>query len=305
MPCYGPLVAYRSKSVNKSGKRSLVFKKSEGLPNSELKIPCGQCIGCRLERSRQWAMRCVHEAQLHADNAFITLTYEDKHLPPGGSLEPEAFQLFMKRLRKAISPERILFFACGEYGSKYGRPHYHACIFGYGFPDRRLWSRRRDIALYRSDLLEKCWQFGLSSVGDVTFESAAYVARYIVKKWLGSDAAEHYQRVDCDTGEITSVEPEFTRMSLRPAVGKKWFEQYTTDVYPSDEVVLRGRKMRPPKYYNGLYELDEPAGMARIKEKRVQAAVEFYSETSSQRLREMEHCKKLQAKRLIRSYEDG
>lgn len=304
MPCFRPLAAYRSRFPNKSGKHGLVFNRRDSLDGTRINIACGQCIGCRLERSRQWAMRCVHEAQLHEDNSFITLTYDDAHLPFGGSLDRKAFPLFMKRLRKRLAPLKVMYFSCGEYGSKLQRPHYHACIFGYSFPDKQLWTIRNKVPLYRSALLESCWTLGHSSVGDVTFESAAYVARYIVKKWIGDGAAEHYERVDPETGEVFSLVPEFTTMSLKPAIGKKWFEQYSGDVYPSDEVILRGKKLKPPRYYNGLYDLSNPTEMEEIKRKRVRAMHKQRANNTPERLAVREECKKLQARNLIRPLED-
>ena len=249
-------------------------------------------------------MRCVHEAQLHEDNSFITLTYNNDNLPPGGSLDKKAFPLFMKRLRKRLSPRKIMYFSCGEYGADFGRPHYHACIFGYDFPDKKLWLIKNNVRLFRSAELESLWKLGHSSVGDVTFESAAYVARYIVKKWLGPGAEEHYQNIDYETGEITMMTPEYTTMSLKPAIGKKWFEQYTGDVYPSDEVILRGKKLKPPKYYNGLYELTNPTEMEEIKKQRVSAMRKQKANNTPERLQVRETVKELQAQKLIRPLED-
>ena len=283
----------------------MVFNRKNGFVDLPVTIACGQCIGCRLERSRQWAIRCVHEAQLHDANSFITLTYDEKHLPDGPSLDKKHFQLFIKRLRKEIKPIKIRYYHCGEYGSNYGRPHYHACIFGYDFPDKTLWSIKKSIRLYRSALLERLWPQGLSSIGNVTFESAAYVARYITKKYLGPDAAKHYERVDTDTGEITSITPEYTTMSLKPAIGKTWYEKYSTEVYPSDEIILRGKRMKPPRYYNGLFELQDPRQMATIKKSRIRKARKNAADTTTARLLVREKIKRLQAKQLIRPYEDS
>ena len=175
MPCFHPLKCYRSKSLTVNNKRSIVFniKDSNG---DTLEIPCGQCIGCRLERSRQWAVRISTEASLYEKNCFITLTFSPEHLEKRSnkwSLDVSDFQKFMKRLRKAVSPKKIRFFSCGEYGEKNMRPHYHACIFGYDFPDKILYTIRDECRLYRSPLLEKIWNLGFATVGDVTFESAA------------------------------------------------------------------------------------------------------------------------------------
>lgn len=266
MPCYHPIEGYRSKFVNaKTGKRSIVFNTNDGYRDLPVTIPCGQCIGCRLEYSRQWALRCYHESQLYDENSFLTLTYDNEHLPNDKSIHKEEIQKFFKRLRKNTG-RKIRYFACGEYGSKNNRPHYHAIIFGYDFPDKYLWSIRDGNALYRSNILEKCWKLGHAKIGSVTFESAAYVARYIMKKRKGKPDqkdkdgktnAEHYQMLDTETGEITEIQPEFCIMSRKPGIGLEWLKQYKTDT-DKDYVTLRGMKMSLPKYYdNKLHELGE------------------------------------------------
>lgn len=255
MPCYHPLTAYRS--LSQGGK--VVFSPPSPFA-PEIQLPCGQCVGCRLDRSRKWAIRCLHEASLYERNCFVTLTYSDRHLPSNGSLEKDALPKFFKRLRKR-SGAGVRFYACGEYGSEFDRPHYHACIFNYDFADKVLWSVRGDVCIYTSALLADLWSFGFSTVGDVTFDSAAYVARYVMKKITGPRADNvqvdgslgPYHRVDPDTGEIFFVEPEFNLMSRRPGIGKPWLDRYMSDVYPGDFVVVRGRKMKPPRYYDDQY----------------------------------------------------
>lgn len=284
-----------------------MFNHKHGFIDMPVTIACGQCIGCRLERSRQWAMRCVHESSLHEDNSFITLTYADDHVPIGGSLVKKHFQDFIKRLRWHLNKKhntKIRYYACGEYGSQYERPHYHSCIFGWDFPDKYLWSTRRGVKLYRSPTLETLWPVGFSTVGDVTFESAAYTARYIVKKITGELAAETYERIDTTTGEIHSITPEYTTMSLRPAIGKDWFETFTDDVYPSDFVIMRGKKLKPPRYYNGLYELSHPTEMLSIKKARIRSAMDRRADNTPDRLATRERCKKLQTQQLKRTYEE-
>ena len=227
MVCFQPLKGWKSKTINeKSGKRSVVFSRNLGLVDLPVELPCGQCSGCRLERSRQWAMRCVHEAQLHEDNIFITLTYDNEHLPYGGSLYYRDFQLFMKRLlvhadRHLKRHPGIRFYMCGEYGENFGRPHYHAVMFNYDLPDKKLFKMERGNPLYTSEILSELWGKGLTSVGGVTFQSAAYVARYIMKKVTGDAAEDHYTRIDPETGEVFERVPEFTNMSRRPGIGAK------------------------------------------------------------------------------------
>lgn len=293
MPCYSPLKGWLSNEVNPSGKRSIVFRKSEALFNAEVSIPCGQCIGCRLERSRQWAVRCVHEASLYERNCFITLTFDDSFLNEKGSLVKADFQKFMKRLRKKFSSDKIRYFHCGEYGAKGMRPHHHACLFNFDFDDKVFWSKRDNVCLYRSEILENLWPFGFCTIGDVTFDSAAYVARYILKKVLGKEAKEFY-------GDKV---PEYTTMSRRPGIGRDWFEKFKSDVYPQDLVVLRGGvRCRPPKYYDKIFDLTNPKEFAILKTKRSLKA--FNNENNSpRRLLVRGACKLIKAKLLKRGVE--
>ena len=193
MPCYKPLDAWRPD--DSTGSKKLIFSYNAKHCKSvipDLQVPCGRCVGCRLERSRQWAIRCVHEASLHKRNCFVTLTYNDVNLPEDRGLHYKHFQDFMKRLRKKYG-EGIRFYMCGEYGEQLGRPHFHACLFNHDFDDKKLWKTTdSNSKLYRSKELEELWPFGYSSVGDVNFESAAYVARYIMKKVNGEAAELHY-----------------------------------------------------------------------------------------------------------------
>jgi len=264
MPCYHPLSAYQCADG------SIVFQERRWFNTVKtLSLPCGQCIGCRLERSRQWAMRCMHEAQTHDKNCFITLTYDNTHLPSDGSLHYKDFQLFIKRLRKKFGNTRIRYYMAGEYGENFGRPHFHACIFGHDFHDKKLWKRSPSGAmLYRSEDLEALWPFGYSSIGDVNFESAAYVARYIMKKVTGHNSKAHYTEIDPETGEITTRKPEFNKMSLKPGIGYDWYKKYKTDVYPHDYVIIKGKKVKPPKFYDKKYKTDYPYEFDEILYKR-------------------------------------
>lgn len=270
MPCYHPLTGYLAKVANESGKRSIVFDPHKALGVDVLRqVPCGRCIGCRLERSRQWAMRCVHEASLYSDNCFITLTFSPEFLPASGSLDKSYFQKFMKRLRKRFG-SGVRYFHCGEYGEMLKRPHFHACLFNFDFPDKVLWSIRNGVRLYRSDILEQLWSdpvsgvpYGFATVGDVTFESAAYVARYCVKKITGVDAEQHYK----------GLAPEYVTMSRRPGIGFEWFKKWQADVFPHDYVVVRGHECKPARYYEKIYELTNPVEFSKIKAVRKQAAL--------------------------------
>lgn len=273
MPCYSPLRGWREPFPNKNGKFRIsgIKARSANAPVPPgvcvVDLPCGQCIGCRLERSRKWAVRCMNEASLHDRNCFITLTYDDAHLPSFGGLDAKALQLFFKRLRKYAGP-KVRFFACGEYGSQLGRPHYHAVLFNFDFADKKLWKSGGVGNLYTSAVLGRLWPFGFSTVGDVTFESAAYVARYVLKKVTGDLAKSHYTKLDPYTGELYEIEPEFVRMSRRPGIGRDWYSRYSGDVFPSDFMISRGVKMKPPRFYDGIYELTDPELMAVVRERR-------------------------------------
>lgn len=297
MPCYSPLKGYWSNEVNPSGKRSIVFSKGEALCAAQVSIPCGQCIGCRLERSRQWAIRCVHEASLYSENCFLTLTFNDSNIDPSGSLIKRDFQLFMKRLRKKFG-SKIRYFHCGEYGSRGDRPHHHACIFNFDFPDKELWSIREGVKLYRSKILEDLWPYGFCTIGDVTFESAAYVARYVVKKINKNKIYPHLYDQHYK-GRI----PEYTTMSRRPGIGRRWFDQFKTDVFPHGYVVIRnGIKCKPPKYYENIYELTNPEKFGILKKKRERLAFNDV-DNSLARLKVRESVKLAQARMLERGIE--
>lgn len=284
MPCYRPVEAWRASWVNpKTGRRGITFRKEEAFVDlGPVHVPCGRCLGCFLERSRQWAIRCWHESQLHDHNAYLTLTYRPESLPAGGTLVKKHFQDFMKRLRKAREYRDhfrntwrlpISYFHCGEYGEDLGRPHYHALIFNTHFPDMRFYKNNaQGDPLYKSEELEQLWGHGSCLIGAVTFKSAAYCARYIMKKVTGDLAPAHYSSTDLETGEIASKLPEYITMSLRPAIGKRWLEQFQGDVYPDDFVVVDGgRKAKPPAYYDKQL---PPERLREIKAKREARALE-------------------------------
>lgn len=222
---------------------------------------------------------------MHERNSFVTLTYAQESYEPG--LRYKDFQLFMRRVRRRVGKCR--FYACGEYGEKTLRPHFHAILFGVSFPNP--FPVGKDI--YGSRELEKCWPHGFSSFGGVTYESAAYVAGYCLKKVVGvSEAADRlrakaYSRVDIRSGEVVEVSPEIGRMSLKPGIGAKWFERYWRDVYLArDGVVLRGGQVvPPPRYYDKLL-LEMAAELAEAKEfDRQVRAKEFAKDCTPERLR--------------------
>ncbi|AXH72220.1 MAG: replication initiator protein [Microviridae sp.] len=291
--CFHPLTAWRKQGGG------ITFTRGDAWSDRPLEIQCGKCRGCRVEKSRQWALRCVHEQQMHDRNSFITLTYNPESMPADGSLNIKHWQLFAKKLRHRIGPFR--FFMCGEYTEK-KRPHYHAAIFGVDFThDREHFRMSKGNPLYRSGSLEAAWGRGYAAVGELTYESAAYVAGYIQKKISpGHDEASRakfrkaYERTNPD-GTTYLVKPEFVSMSRRPGLGTKWFEEYRTDVYPEDEIIHRGRRFRPPRFYDEKLSEEE---LKKMKLERVRKVLLKSEELTPERLETRERCleEKLKAK---------
>jgi hypothetical protein len=240
--CVRPLKAWQTPS-------GAVLFSAPSVGDRALDLPCGQCIECRLARSREWAVRCMHEASMYVPTEddpyvgswFVTLTYDDDHVPSDGNLQPEELQLYLKRVRKKFGSVR--FFACGEYGDETSRPHYHLCMFGLRLRDLVYYRGSADARLYNSREFGSCWRFGFTVVGAVTFDSAAYVARYVTKKVTKDHAAAR-------VSPLPNRVSEFGRMSLRPGIGESWLRKYVDDVYNYDHVVINGRECRPPRYYD-------------------------------------------------------
>lgn len=292
MPCYSPLKGYRSRETTKNGKHGITFNARNGWADQPIDVPCGQCIGCRLERSRQWAVRCMHEASLHDENCFLTLTYNNENLPAKGTLIKRDMQLFFKRLRKRIG-KKISYYHCGEYGENFCRPHYHAIVFGY-YPTDCIEYNTGSSKVRCSKEIEELWPYGYNVVGDVSFDSCAYVARYITKKIFGEKAEEYYN------GRL----PEYTTMSRRPAIGKKWIDKYKKEVYDNDSIIMRGVEMKPPKYYDRMFEAIEPEAIALIKGNRERAITEaVIKDNYPERLKVKEYVAEQKLKTLKRGLE--
>lgn len=263
MPCGKPIKAFRPAS----GGPVRFTKPTTGVPHLEVELPCGQCILCRLEHARQWAVRITHEATLHRENCFVTLTYRDEELPEHNSLNYAHLQKFWKRLRKEIGPLR--YYAVGEYGDNTLRPHYHACIFGHAFTEGRVLLRSKPTLLWTHPLLEEAWGHGHVSIGALTFESAQYTASYVTKKLNNK---KKYVRVDEETGELIPLVQPRAFMSLKPAIGRDWLDRYGNNVYDHDHVIINGRRQKPPKYYDRWLEKSAPTRYEEMKERRTKEA---------------------------------
>jgi len=301
MPCYYPLDGYRSAKPNENGNYPIVFGKQGAQLDDPIRLPCGRCVGCRLERSRQWATRCMHESQGYDDNSFLTLTFNDDHVPKDYSIRKADVQKYIKRLRKRVHPLKVRYYACGEYGDENYRPHYHILLFNYQYPDLEADDQNHQgDNLFISELAQRDWPFGNVMIGQLTFESAAYVARYIMKKINGEEADEHYKRVNPLTGEITNVEPEFTLQSRKPAIGHHWYQKYKHDLRKGF-ITIKGKEIPFPKYYSGLLKGEEdPEIYEAVQERKRRSFDKDSEENQVHRLRIKEQIKEARTTQLKR-----
>lgn len=310
MSCYHPMVLVKTSDMTDPNQRKIaerlkLLHKGEGkststflIPrelavdegltlegNNAILVPCGHCIGCRLDYSRQWAERCVHEAEKYEFNYFLTLTYDDEHLPRGSkgvpSLVKDELSDFMKALRGYFDyhygEKEIRFFGCAEYGEASLRPHLHILLFNCNIRDLQdrhpvpvdgkiKWIHQydsNDNMLLFSPSIHKLWSKGSVQIGAVTFESCAYVSRYIVKKQLGDDAKQYK-----DAGVL----PPYVRMSRCPGIGYSWYMDNLQKIYDVDKVVVRrGSKVvfcNPGKYCDNILKQQDEQAFYELKEKR-------------------------------------
>lgn len=292
--------AYRSAQKHeRTGKPILTFNPLKAVNSTNpISLPCNGCIGCRLDRIEQWSVRCSHEAKMHEYNSFITLTYTDEALPEDYGLDPREIQLFLKRLRKDLNC-KIRFFLCGEYAPETLRPHYHGLIFGYAFPDRKLWSKNDGNPTFTSDQLERAWPHGRCIIGDLTPQSARYVAGYSMKKIGGDRAAAHYSRQHPRSGQTYQVHPEFQRQSL--GIGRTWYDKFKGDAFPSDFLVVDGKQTLVPRYYFLKLREEEQIALQRQRKLKASKPAKKWNRTSG-RLRVREE---VQASRIKQLKRDG
>ena len=296
MGCDSPLKGWKDRDTG-----GIVFKRERSY-GEKMEVGCGQCLGCRLDYCRMWAMRITHESSLYehrGGNCFITLTYRDErdcsieqlekglHVPKDWSLYKSHFQKFMKRLRKAFPTREIRYFYAGEYGARCkhgldvkrvgcplcntGRPHFHACLFNHSFEDLEIYQTDGGKDNFTSPTLERLWGYGFVDVGELTFASASYVAGYVLKKVRGPVANDHYLTYDLD-GEVTFITPEFVGMSRgnaaskgkRCGIGAGWYEQFKDDVFPSNEIPVPGVGVMNgvPRYYDEILKEENPKSVS-------------------------------------------
>ena len=251
MSCLYPLKGWRARQP--FGAFTLDRSASTG---QMLTLSCGHCVHCKMKKTREWALRSMHEAQMHDRSCMLTLTYNEASLPPFGELRHSHFQSFMKRYRKAVWKKyrvRVKFFMCGEYGSNDQRPHYHALVFGFDHPEKYHWRRtKKGHAQYRDELLDKAWDYGHAEIGTCTWASAQYIAGYIWKKQKADDKS--YLRED-DKGNQKIVKQEYIKASN--GIGKSWYHSFKRDCVKG-YVTMEGRKFPVPRYYRKLMEKYDP-----------------------------------------------
>lgn len=278
MTCYNPRFAWQLKVPNAAGKTPLQFNNPNSAAYKQIMVPCGACFGCQLDKSRDWAVRIMHEARYHKCTSFITLTYAKNPW----SLNKVDFKNFMKRLRKQLDKQgiRIRFFQSAEYGSKLGRPHHHAIIFGHDFPDKTIRKMRGEYKVYNSDFLKKTWGHGRVEVGTLTIKSAQYVAAYLTKK--RKDRRWYKGRM-----------PEYGTMSRMPGIGKKWLDDYESDCYPQDICYVNPQwRCKPPKYYDYLLSKKNKAMYQKVKLARAKKLENARAEDyRMERMIQKKHCK--------------
>ncbi len=226
MSCFYPRPAWRETQPNESGNYAITFKKTGSQLDPDLEIPCGKCTGCASDKALEWSIRIYHEAQLHDQNCFITLTYDDNCLPADNKINKRDVQLFLKRLRKHLKPHKIRYFLTGEYGSQTKRPHYHAIIFGNDFLGG---SYPINNELYGNPILDAIWNMGLCSIGSASINSSMYVAGYVNKKIDDKDT--------------------FSLMSKQPPIGREWLRKYLPQCAATGTCIITGKEYPLPKTY--------------------------------------------------------
>lgn len=278
------------------------------MDNSQLEIPCGNCVGCRLDNARSWASRLMHERQYHDLAIFLTLTYNVQSLPQPPCLDKRHFQLFMKRLRKyhhTQNPDapKIKYYMCGEYGGNTFRPHYHAIVFGLDFADKRPHKKgKRGDQIFTSAKLNELWGLGYCWIGSVSYQSAGYVARYCLKKVNGEVADEHYLRADPNTGECYTLPKEY--MAASQGLGLAYFQDYHKELYVRDFVTVSGKQAPIPRYYDRKLGELNPQLLEEVKERRKQKALLRKEDNTPERLAVRKEVKLAQVNLLKRELEE-
>lgn len=307
MACYSPLNAFKTTTPNKNGKFPIVFKEEGTLGARPVTIPCGKCIGCKIDKSREWTIRCINELTVHDSNCFITLTYDNVHVPENQSIDIKDFQDFMRELRRKYAPKKIRYFACAEYGEQGDRPHFHAILFGIKFDDsldyvingKKLWS---------SGELSKIWTKGFNTVGEATSESISYVAGYVSKKIQREMENEGFVNIESGEDDIWFRKREVVMMSRRPGIGYMWFKRYHKSIMKDDFLINEGFQFKVPRYYDKLHEAIDKGNHDLVKYNReygyARQRFKNKEEKDTKRMRTKERLQLRKLKLKTRSYEN-
>jgi len=233
-------------------------------------LECRKCLPCRLNIAREKSIRAIHEAQMHENNIFLTLTYNEESLT-SPKLQYLDFQLFMKSLRKEhtkniTDPDlrkemSIAYMVTGEYGDKNKRPHWHAILFNYAPPDSKLIrTTDRGDMVYTSKTITELWGRGSTEFGSVTLDSASYVARYSAKKLIhGTDQEHDYHPIH--------------KTSSKHAIGKRWIEKHWERTFSQGNVIIPSKERnipaKIPRYYVDWLQKNKPEEWQRyVTQKR-------------------------------------
>lgn len=270
MSCLTPLTLYHSD--DSSTKKTRVVDEFPNAPNkkytfneekgfSPISIPCGQCLGCRMDHSRDWALRCIHHSKQYTRNCFVTFTFSNENLKNRKSVDVRQFQLFMKRMRKKLTLENrphVEYFHSTEYGEQRMRPHHHAILFNYYPPDAYPWEKKGPNIYYRSNELEELWQHqGHVVVGELTYDTAAYTAAYTFKKQRGKDYPE-------------GISPE--KMTCSQRIGVDYFLKYKDDYCSLGHIIHNEKKYRIPRRYLKELQIVDEKSYLNLKQKRAENA---------------------------------
>lgn len=288
------------------GKRAQELLEVYGDVHEVITLPCGKCVSCMLKRAEAWAIRCMHEASFFDASSFLTLTYDDAHLPPNRTLVKEHVQGFLKRLRinllRTHGVSTIRYFAAGEYGERKGRPHYHMVLYGWDFFDDRLPVNNNpgaEFPIYESKFLTECWGHGRAVIGELSGGSAAYVARYTLNKIAGEAGKTEYER--------SERIPPFNLMSK--GIGARWLGSNYRDVYADDCVIDEDskRKRSVPRFYDKLHAVLDAAAAKEVKERRIERTLDLaeHKDMTPQRLKEREAAHLYKLKQGKRRYESS
>lgn len=239
------------------------FKVRDPASGYPLDVPCGSCMSCRIERSKEWATRIIHEMEFYNNSSFVTLTYSDEFLPPNASLVKRDVQLFMKRLRRDLGKRKIKYYACGEYGDLYLRPHYHIIILGL--------HPKQD-----SDLVKENWTYGRTHLGTVTYQSARYVTSYVQKKLTGKLAESEYS--------ATNRIPPFSLLSK--SIGKKFVLENAEELTENLGFTVNGKPCGLPRYYRNILKIDKTDLAERSVDRRKEI-IEHYNKKGLNQLHEV------------------